>query len=186
MVIINESQGPVYGYFNCNETSPCTFFPGNFFNGEISMSETKAFKEAQLDFIHAVFGEDALDDTLKENDLVRIDLDEEIKKAKKKKSYVHSGVLKLWEKVNGTLCVITDFINDGEIWVSNNAYEGMFNKNTLKKMIRCYPNQGDKNCTHTIGLCVSGACRSCGLKVGENIIDKAERLNLSHLLDMYR
>lgn len=73
---------------------------------------------------------------MKEGDRVKVFLDKEIKKAKskKKKHQICSGVLKLWEAINGHLGTITKIVNDDEVWVvgDRTKRERIFSKETLK------------------------------------------------------
>jgi len=73
---------------------------------------------------------------MKEGDRIEVYLDKEIEKAKsgQKKYQVCSGVLKLWEAINGKFGTITRIVSDNEIWVKGDRTqkERMFNSGTLK------------------------------------------------------
>jgi hypothetical protein len=126
-----------------------------------------------------------------EGDRVKINLCEEIKKAKKKKSYAHSGVLRFWEEIDSSLGFVTNVISDDEIHVmmmDESGLERIFSKDTLllDLDVKRFPQLNNEDCTHTIGLYMSGRCRACGVKMRKNIKKIANDLKMMGTLRTYK
>jgi hypothetical protein len=126
----------------------------------------------------------------KKGDRVKVNLCKEIKKAKKRKNYIHSGVLKFWEEVNSSFGFVTKVISDDEIYIKmmdEYGLERVFSKDTLllDLDIKRFPKLNNKDCTHTIGLYKSGRCRACGVKVRKNIKNIANSLKIMGVLKKY-
>jgi hypothetical protein len=47
-----------------------------------------------------------------------------------------------------------------------------------------FPDAGNKNCPHTIGLYKSGRCRACGYKYSASLRKRAKALGLEFLLKL--
>lgn len=48
--------------------------------------------------------------------------------------------------------------------------------------IKFFPQYGNVNCSHSIGLYKSGRCRACGFKVMESVRKRAWKFGLKNLL----
>jgi len=56
------------------------------------------------------------------------------------------------------------------------------NKVANKLNSKTFPNEGDEDCGHSIGLYKSGRCRSCGHQVMEKLAKRAWHYGLLHVL----